>query len=167
MGPAPLWISFCSQIYFDNGNQRLCHRCITSMTQYNVGIIGYGWAASAHIPAINAAPQAQVAAIYSSRKLDAKELSAKHGGTIKVYNDLDSLLADPDIDVVSICSYPLDHAQRLGWQQPFVCRLPRAGHSLALHGWRGGEREQLCDGFGQQRFQKIRISDYQRDHSEI
>ncbi len=125
MGPAPLWISFCSQIYFDNGNQRLCHRCITSMTQYNVGIIGYGWAASAHIPAINAAPQAQVAAICSSRKLDSKELSAKHGGTIKVYNDLDSLLADPDIDVVSICSYPPDHVKQ-------VIAAARAGKHLII-----------------------------------
>ena len=83
------------------------------MTQYNVGIIGYGWAASAHIPAINAAPQARVAAICSSRKLDSKELSAKHGGTIRVYNDLESLLADPDIDVVSVCSYPPDHVKQV------------------------------------------------------
>ena len=95
------------------------------MTQYNVGIIGYGWAASAHIPAINAAPQAQVAAIYSSRKLDAKELSAKHGGTIKVYNDLDSLHADPDIDVVSICSYPPDHVKQ-------VIAAARAGKHLII-----------------------------------
>ena len=95
------------------------------MTQYNVGIIGYGWAASAHIPAINAVPQAQVAAICSSRKLDSKELSAKHGGTIKVYNDLDSLLADPDIDVVSICSYPPDHVKQ-------VIAAARAGKHLII-----------------------------------
>ena len=30
------------------------------MRKYNVGIIGYGWAATGHIPAINAVPQAQV-----------------------------------------------------------------------------------------------------------
>src|SRR5215471_5783148 len=51
----------------------------SSMKKYNVGIIGYGWAASGHIPAINAVPQAQVTAICSSRKLNAAELSAKHG----------------------------------------------------------------------------------------
>src|SRR5256886_9749954 len=95
------------------------------MTQYKVGIIGYGWAASAHIPAINAAPQARVAAICSSRKLDSKELSAKHGGTIKVYNDFDSLLADPDIDVVSICSYPPDHVKQ-------VIAAARAGKHLII-----------------------------------
>ena len=40
------------------------------MKKYNVGIIGYGWVATAHIPAINATSLAQVTAIYSSHKLD-------------------------------------------------------------------------------------------------
>src|SRR6516225_2698051 len=84
----------------------------TAMKKYNVGIIGYGWAATGHIPAINAGPQAQVTAICSSRKLNSEELSAKHGGSISVYNTLDDLLADPSIDVVSICSYPPDHSRQ-------------------------------------------------------
>jgi len=83
------------------------------MRKYNVGIIGYGWAASGHIPAINAVPLAQVTAICSSRKLDAAELSAKHGGSIALYNKLNDLLANPAIDVVSICSYPPDHARQV------------------------------------------------------
>src|SRR5438552_4758790 len=83
------------------------------MKKYNVGIVGYGWAASAHIPAINAMPQAQVTAVCSSRKLDSTELSAKHGGTITVYNNLNDLLANPEIDVVSICSCPPDHAKQV------------------------------------------------------
>mgnify|MGYP003331136748 CR=1 FL=1 len=36
--------------------------------KYNVGIIGYGWVASAHIPALNATAQAQVTAVYYSQK---------------------------------------------------------------------------------------------------
>ena len=36
------------------------------MKKYNVGIIGYGWVATAHIQAINATTNAQVRAIYSS-----------------------------------------------------------------------------------------------------
>jgi predicted dehydrogenase len=75
------------------------------MKKYNVGIIGYGWAAEAHISAINASPLAQVAAICSSRLLDVGELSAKHGGPLKVYHELDAMLSDPDIHDVSICSY--------------------------------------------------------------
>jgi predicted dehydrogenase len=83
------------------------------MKKYNVGIIGYGWVATAHIPAINASSLGQVTAVYSSRKLDSSELSAKYGTTITVYNDLEDMLANPDIHVVSVCSYPYDHAKQV------------------------------------------------------
>ena len=75
-----------------------------STKKYNVGIIGYGWAATAHIDAINKTSQAQVTAIYSSRPLDSATLSAKHGGKIKAYQSVEALLADPDIHVVDITS---------------------------------------------------------------
>ncbi len=79
--------------------------------QYKVGIIGYGWVSTAHIAAINATGHAQVTGVHSSRHLDQTELSARHGSPIKFYPDLDAMLADRDIDVVSICSYPHDHAK--------------------------------------------------------
>ena len=82
------------------------------MKKYNVGIIGYSWAAGAHIEAINKTSYAQVTALCSSRKLDPAEISAKHGGTIKCYTDLAQMLADPDLHAVSICSYPADHAKQ-------------------------------------------------------
>ena len=47
------------------------------MKKYNVGLIGYGWAATAHIPGINATTLGQVTAVCSSRPLDAAELSAE------------------------------------------------------------------------------------------
>ncbi len=80
-----------------------------STKKYNVGVIGYGWAAAAHIDAINATSQAQVTAVYSSRPLDAATLSAKHGSKIKAYDTVEALLADPDIHVVDITSYPSQH----------------------------------------------------------
>jgi predicted dehydrogenase len=83
------------------------------MKKYNVGIIGYGWVATAHIPAINGTTLGQVTAVYSSRKLDSDELSRKHGGSVTAYNDLDEMLANPDINVVSVCSYPYDHAKQV------------------------------------------------------
>src|SRR5258706_3013100 len=95
------------------------------MKKYNVGIIGYGWVATAHIPAINATALGQVTAVYSSRELDSAELSAKHGGTITAYNDLDEMLANPDIHVVSVCSYPYDHAKQ-------VIAAARAGKHLII-----------------------------------
>jgi len=82
------------------------------MKRFNVGVIGYGWAASAHIPALNALPQAQVTAICSARELDAAALRAQYGSPIRVYRDLAAMLAEPDLHVVSITSYPQQHARQ-------------------------------------------------------
>lgn len=82
------------------------------MKKYNVGIIGYSWAAGAHIEAINKTSYAQVTSLCSSRKLDSTEISSKHGGTIKCYTDLARMLADPHLHAVSICSYPAEHAKQ-------------------------------------------------------
>jgi UDP-N-acetyl-2-amino-2-deoxyglucuronate dehydrogenase len=78
--------------------------------KYKVGIVGYGWAATAHIAAINATRQAEVAAVYSSRPLDDAELSKKHGGAIRSYQSLEEMLRSKDLDAVSITSYPNQHA---------------------------------------------------------
>jgi UDP-N-acetyl-2-amino-2-deoxyglucuronate dehydrogenase len=80
------------------------------MKKYNVGVIGYGWVSTAHIPAINATRQAEVVAVCSSRPLDSGELSVKWGRPMTVYEDVESMLGDPNIHVVSICSYPDRHA---------------------------------------------------------
>ncbi|MBK7999048.1 MAG: Gfo/Idh/MocA family oxidoreductase [Verrucomicrobia bacterium] len=82
-----------------------------SSKRYNVGIIGYGWVATAHIAAINATPHAQVTAVCSTRPLNDAEVSARHGGNIKCFTSVEEMLKDPDIHVVSICSYPQDHAK--------------------------------------------------------
>lgn len=95
------------------------------MKKYNVGIIGYSWAATAHIAAINSGGYAQVTAVCSSRELNEVELSAQYGSPIKTYTDLDIMLADPDIDVVSICSYPYQHKDQ-------AVAAARAGKHLIL-----------------------------------
>ncbi|MBP7141830.1 MAG: Gfo/Idh/MocA family oxidoreductase [Opitutaceae bacterium] len=79
------------------------------MKKYNVGIIGYGWASTAHIQAINATPQAQVVAVYSSRPQDSDALSARYGGRIETYTDLGAMLRRTDMQVVSVCSLPSQH----------------------------------------------------------
>ena len=76
---------------------------------YNVGVIGYGWAATAHIAAINATTRGRVTAVCSSRSLDAAEVSAKHGGQIRLYQRVEDMLADPAIDVVDITGLPSLH----------------------------------------------------------
>jgi predicted dehydrogenase len=82
-----------------------------SAKRYNVGIVGYGWVSTAHISAINATPHAQVTAICSSRPLDSAQLSARHGGSIRCHTNLEAMLKDPNLHVVSVCSYPQDHAR--------------------------------------------------------
>ena len=82
------------------------------MKKYNVGMIGCGWAAGAHIGAINATTQGQVTAVYSSRKLDDAEVSAKHGAPIKCYDHFDQFLAESGVEVVDICSMPSLHRQQ-------------------------------------------------------
>lgn len=79
------------------------------MKKYNVGIIGYGWVATAHIQAINATSNAQVTAIYSSRPQNAAEISERWGTPIKTYTDLNLMLSDNELHIVSICSYPFQH----------------------------------------------------------
>ena len=83
------------------------------MKKHRVGIAGYGWAATAHIPAINASPLAQVTTICSSRALDAKALSAQHGCELRTCTSYDAMLRDPAVDVVSICSYHAQHAKQV------------------------------------------------------
>lgn len=95
------------------------------MHSYNVGIIGYGWVAGAHIAALQATGRARITSILSSRPLDEARISAKHGSQIRVFHDLAEFLAQPDLQVVSICSYPQDHARQ-------AIAAARAGRHLIL-----------------------------------
>jgi len=92
--------------------------------KFNVGVIGYGWAATAHIDAINATRQAKVTAIWSSRSLSASELTARHGTPITPHTNLEAMLADASIDVVDITSYPNQHAAQ------FIASVRRGKHVI-------------------------------------
>ena len=80
--------------------------------KYHVGVVGYGWAAGAHIDAINATSLAQVTHVCSSRPLDSEALSAKHSSAITCHTDLREMLRQPDLHAVSICSFPYEHARQ-------------------------------------------------------
>jgi len=77
---------------------------------FNVALVGYSWAATAHIDAINATRQGKVTALWSSRSLSAAELSARHKTPITPYTDLEAMLNDRSIHVVDITSYPDQHS---------------------------------------------------------
>jgi predicted dehydrogenase len=111
------------------------------MKPLNVGVIGYGWAAGAHIDAINATSHARVTMVCSSRRLDAAEISARHGCRLQTFTDYAAMLAEPDLEAVSICSYHRHHedqviaAARAGKQ--IIVEKPLA---LSLAGLREVER---------------------------
>src|ERR671922_1859653 len=80
----------------------------SSMNDINVGIVGLGWVAGAHISAFNKIPGAKVTAVCSRRKQNEKELERQYGTPLKVYNDYDAMLADPSINVIDVCTpHPL------------------------------------------------------------
>ena len=63
------------------------------MSQLNVGIVGLGWVAGAHIATFNKIPGAKVTAVCSRRELDEAAISAQYGTPLKAYRDYEAMLA--------------------------------------------------------------------------
>ena len=82
------------------------------MGDLRIGIVGLGWVAGAHIETFKGVTGAKVTAVCSRRKQDPKELQAKYGIPLKAYGDYDAMLADPDIDVIDICTPHPFHAKQ-------------------------------------------------------
>ncbi|MFM8396080.1 MAG: Gfo/Idh/MocA family oxidoreductase [Acidobacteriota bacterium] len=57
------------------------------MEQINIGIVGLGWVAGAHISAFNMIPGVKVTAVCSRRELNEAEISAQYGTPLKAYRD--------------------------------------------------------------------------------
>ncbi len=74
------------------------------MSDLNIGIVGLGWVAGAHIETFKNVQGAQVTAVCSSRPQDEKALAEKYGIPLKVYNDYNEMLKDPSIHVIDICT---------------------------------------------------------------
>src|SRR5262249_23870811 len=82
------------------------------MNDINVGIVGLGWVAGAHISAFNKIPGAKVTAVCSRRELDPKELERQYGTPLKAYRSYEAMLAEPSINVIDVCTpHPL-HAEQ-------------------------------------------------------
>ena len=82
------------------------------MADIRIGIIGLGWVSEAHIIAFKAAQGAKVTAVCSAHNPSPAELEAQYGLPLKVYTRLEDMLADRDIDAVSICSANMLHTQQ-------------------------------------------------------
>ena len=92
----------------------------------NVAMIATGGIADRQLaPALTAAPNAKLWSVYSRDKARAAEFAAKHGaaGSNPAHDDLDALLADPDLDAVLIASPDKLHADQ-------AIRAARAGKHI-------------------------------------
>ena len=94
-----------------------------------VGIIGCGKIAQVrHIPEYEANPDAEIAGLYDLNQERAKELAEKYGAT--AYASYEELLADPEIDSVSVCAANNAHAEisiaALNAGKHVLCEKPMA-----------------------------------------
>jgi len=88
------------------------------MPDLNVGIVGFGWVAGAHIETFKSVQGAKVTAVCSRRELNEGELEKQFGTRLKMYCSYDAMLADPDIHVVDICTpHPLHPGQAIAAAQ--------------------------------------------------
>ena len=71
--------------------------------QLNWGIIGCGMISALHCNAVQASELTKIAAVCDIVEEKAKKAAEKYD-VEKIYTDYNELLADPDIDVVSICT---------------------------------------------------------------
>lgn len=74
------------------------------METLKIGLVGYGWVAGAHITSFESIDGCEVVAVCSRRNIDPQEFIKNHGKPLKLYNDYDAMLADKQIDVISICT---------------------------------------------------------------
>ena len=95
------------------------------MAKIKWGIIGLGWFGEYHGDALAGLPNAEVYALCTRTESRLKELGAKFGAK-KLYTDYNEMLADPELDVVSVTTMWDQHAEpTLAAIKAGQTRLPR------------------------------------------
>jgi len=74
------------------------------MSQHGFGIIGCGMIAEFHTRAINDLEGSRVVAAYSRSEANGAKIAKLAEGGCEIYDDLEKMLAHPEIDVVCICT---------------------------------------------------------------
>ncbi|MEP6757056.1 MAG: Gfo/Idh/MocA family oxidoreductase, partial [Chthonomonadales bacterium] len=84
------------------------------MKPLGIAIHGTGWVAGEHIKAFQKSADCKVVAL-SSRTREGAEAKAKEFGLtdVKIYDDYETMLADPAVDAVSICTPPHLHPREV------------------------------------------------------
>jgi len=68
----------------------------------NFGIIGCGMIAKWHVDALNTIADACILGVYDINKTDAQKFASVYG--LNIYDSIEDLLSDKDIDVINICT---------------------------------------------------------------
>ena len=93
------------------------------MASIGFGIVGLGWAASGHLLAFHANPDAEVVAVCTSKSAD--EVRAFCGCDPAIYTDYAEFLKHPGLDVVDLCTPHHMHA-------PQAIQAAEAGKDLMI-----------------------------------
>ena len=80
------------------------------MKSINVGVIGTGSISAMHLQSYEKHANANLLAVCDLNEERAQRATEKYGAT-KVYTNYNELLADPEIDAVSICTWNNTHAE--------------------------------------------------------
>jgi predicted dehydrogenase len=74
------------------------------MKELQVGIVGLGWVAGAHVETVGNVVGARVGAVCTRRPLTEDDIAAQYGVRAKVYHDYAEMVADPELDIIFICT---------------------------------------------------------------
>src|SRR5690242_16479641 len=81
--------------------------------RYGVAIIGTGWVSTAHVSAWESIPGVDVTAVYSRDQGRAEQYIKQYNlQKAKAYSDYDKVLADPNVQIISICTPPNLHVEQ-------------------------------------------------------
>ena len=85
---------------------------MATSSKIRVGIVGAsanrGFASIAHIPALRALPQFEIAAVCTARQ-ESAEAAARHYGVSLAFSDPEKLAQHPDVDLVTVSVKVPDH----------------------------------------------------------
>ncbi|RED85237.1 Gfo/Idh/MocA family protein [Cohnella phaseoli] len=79
------------------------------MQKVRIGVVGTGSISEMHLGSYARNPDAQIVAICDVNEARARQVADKYGAD-KVYTDYRELLADADVDAISICTWNNTHA---------------------------------------------------------
>lgn len=84
-----------------------------SEQRYGVAIIGTGWVSTAHVSAWESIPGVDITAVYSRDQGRAEQYIKQYNlQKAKAYSDYDKVLADPNVQIISICTPPNLHVEQ-------------------------------------------------------